>query len=126
MALSTLPDAAYHAAADRVLTAIERQADAWLQQGTIDIDTQRSGGLLELELPNGSKVVINKQPPLQEIWLAARNGGFHFRVGEDGRWRDTRDGCEFFARLSEQVSAQGGMPLQWPADAGIADLNAAP
>ena len=115
MSSTTLTDTEYHDAADRVLEAIERQADEWLQQGVIDIDTNRAGGLLELEFPNGSKVVVNKQPPLHEIWLAARSGGFHYRWS-DGAWL-TRDGQELFARLSEEVSLQAGRPLQWPRDA---------
>jgi CyaY protein len=114
MSTPTAQDSEYHEAADGVLAAIERQADAWLQQGVIDIDTNRSGGLLELEFPDGSKIVVNKQPPLHEIWLAARNGGFHFRFA-DGAWRDTRDGREFFARLSEEAGAQAGRALDWPA-----------
>src|ERR1700712_2378114 len=107
MSTSTLHDTEYQAAAERLLAAIERQSDDWLQQGVIDIDTHRAGSLLELELPDRSKIVVNKQPPLQEIWLAARNGGFHFRL-VDGAWLDTRDGVEFFARLSEEASRQGG------------------
>jgi CyaY protein len=110
-----LDDREYHAIADRTLARIERQADLWLQQGVVDIDPQRTGGLLELALPDGSKVVVNKQPPLQEIWLAARRGGFHFKWhGRD--WRDTKDHVEFFARLSEQLSAQSGVPLSIAAD----------
>ncbi|HEX4511354.1 MAG TPA: iron donor protein CyaY [Burkholderiaceae bacterium] len=112
MSSSTLPDAEYHAAADRLLAIVERQCDDWLQQGVIDIDANRTGGMLELAFPNGSKAVINKQPPLQEIWLAARGGGFHFRY--DGTaWRDTRDQHEFFARLSAQTTAQAGSDLVW-------------
>jgi CyaY protein len=114
MSTSTLTDTEYHAAADRVLAAIERQADAWLQEGVVDIDTVRAGGLLELEFPNGSKVVVNKQPPLHELWLAARSGGFHFHWSE-GAWI-TNDGQELFARLSEEVSVQAGRPLEWPRD----------
>jgi iron donor protein CyaY len=70
------------------------------------------GLLVELEFPDGSKIVVNKQPPLHEIWLAARNGGFHFKLA-DGGWRDTRDGVEFFARLSEEASRQGGKTLRF-------------
>jgi CyaY protein len=114
MSSPTAQDTEYHEAADGVLAAIERQADEWLQQGIVDIDTNRSGGLLELEFPNGSKIVVNKQPPLHEIWLAARNGGFHFKF-VDGAWRDTRDGREFFARLAEEASVQGGRELPWGA-----------
>jgi len=114
MSTPTLQDTEYQAAADRVLAAIERQCDDWLQQGVIDIDTNRAGSLVELEFPNGSKIVVNKQPPLHEIWLAARNGGFHFKF-VDLAWRDTRDGVDFFARLSEEASRQGGKPLAFAA-----------
>ena len=112
MSSQALSEVEYQAAADRLLAAVERQADAWLQQGVIDIDTNRTGGMLELSFPNGSKVVINKQPPLHEMWLAARAGGYHFRWVEDA-WRDTRDSGEFFARLSEATSAQAGQALDW-------------
>ena len=112
MSTTTLQDTEYQAAAERALAAIERQCDDWLQQGVIDIDTNRSGGLVELGFPDGSKIVVNKQPPLHEIWLAARQGGFHFKW-VDATWRDTRDGVDFFARLSEEASRQAGRPLQF-------------
>ena len=114
MSNSSLPDTEYQAAADRVLATIERHVDDWLQLGVVDIDTQRAGSLLELEFPNGSKIVVNKQPPLQEIWLAARNGGFHFKL-VDAAWRDTRDGVDFFVRLSDEATRQGGKPLRFAA-----------
>jgi CyaY protein len=76
----------------------------------VDIDSQRTGGLLELSLPGGSKIILNTQPPLHEIWLAARAGGHHYRF-VDGQWRDTRDGTEFFAALSQHASAQTGQAL---------------
>lgn len=114
MSPPTLPDADYHAAADRLLATVERQCDDWLQQGVIDIDTSRAGSMLELSFPNGSKAVINKQPPLQEIWLAARGGGFHFRY-DGSAWRDTRDQREFFERLSAETTAQSGASLSWAA-----------
>jgi CyaY protein len=105
-----LPDAEYHRLTDAVLKRIEAAADRWLQDDVIDIDTQRTGGLLELAFPDDSRIVVNTQPPLQEIWLAARAGGFHFRH-VDGRWLDSRDGSEFFAALSQHASAQGGCDL---------------
>ncbi len=111
---STLTDSEYeHLAAD-VLTGIETTIDRWLQQDVVDIDAQRTGGLLELTLPQGSKIVVNTQPPLHELWLAARCGGFHFRYA-DGQWLDTRDGAEFHAVLSRCASEQAGQPLQFAA-----------
>lgn len=94
----------------QVLARIEATVDAWLQDDVIDIDSHRTGGLLELSFPNGSKVVVNTQPPLHELWLAARSGGYHFRW-VDGAWCDTRAGGEFFALLSREASLQAGRSL---------------
>ena len=77
----------------------------------IDIDASRTGGLLELAFPNGSKIVVNTQPPLHELWLAAGTGGHHFRLRGE-RWLD-RDGRELFDVLSECASAQAGKPLRF-------------
>lgn len=108
-AATPLSDADYHAKAGAVLARVEAQIDAWLDADVIDIDTHRTGGLLELAFPNGSKIVINTQPPLQEIWLAARAGGFHFRFVQ-GRWLE-RESQEFFALLSKLAGEQAGKPL---------------
>ena len=113
-AATSLADADYHAKAHAVLDAIEAQADAWLDADVVDIDSHRTGGLLELSFPNGSKIILNTQPPLQEIWLAAKTGGYHFRF-VDGLWRDTRDGTEFLALLSTNASAQSGITLTFSA-----------
>ena len=69
-----------------------------------------SAGVLEIELHDGSKIIVNRHAPAQELWVAARSGGFHFRW--DGRcWRDTRDGSELFAALSALISAQAGVAV---------------
>jgi CyaY protein len=108
----TLSDAQYQAETAALLARIEATADRWLQDDVIDIDTHRTGGLLELAFPNGSKIIINTQPPLHEVWLAAKAGGFHFRWTA-GQWWDTRDGSEFVAALSQHASAQGGQVLRF-------------
>lgn len=110
-AATPLSDADYLARAHAVLARVEAQVDAWLDQDVIDIDTHRTGGLLELSFPNGSKIVLNTQPPLQELWMAARAGGYHFRY-VDGRWLE-REGQEFFALLSRLAGEQGGCALSF-------------
>lgn len=109
---SGLSDAQYQREASALLARVEAQADRWLQDDVIDIDTHRTGGLLELSFPNGSKIIINTQPPLHEVWLAAQAGGFHYRW-VDGHWRDTRDGSEFIEALSQHASQQGGQALSF-------------
>lgn len=111
-AATPLTDAEYTAKTRAMLDHIEAKIDAWLDADVIDIDSHRSGGLLELSLPGGSKIILNTQAPLQELWMAARAGGFHFRY-VDGQWLDTKTGAEFLAELAAQASAQGGQALSF-------------
>jgi CyaY protein len=92
--------------ADATLEAIEAAAEALAQESDLDIEVNRRGNVLELEL-DGGKVIVNSQAPMQEMWLAARAGGFHYRR-ENGQWVDTRSGKELFAALSEILSQQLG------------------
>jgi len=79
-----------------------------LEDCDVDADVQsKSGGVLEIEFDNGTKMVINRHAAARELWVAGRSGGFHFRW-DGALWRDTRDGSELFAALSKLVSAQSG------------------
>ena len=113
--MASLSDVEYQRLAQATLSTVEATVDRWLQDDVVDIDPQRTGGLLELSFPGGSKIVVNTQPPLQELWLASRDGGFHFKH-RDGAWRDTKDGREFFEVLSREASAQAGLKLHFQAD----------
>ena len=97
-------DSEFTALADQALKRIELALD------TCDADldcAMTSEGVLEVEFRDRSKVIINRHSVAQEIWVAARTGGFHFRW--DGQsWRDTKSGRELMAALSELVSAHIG------------------
>jgi CyaY protein len=107
-----LTDAEFDALTRAILSSVEATVDQWLQDDVVDIDTHRSGGLLEMSFPNGSKLVMNTQPPLHELWLAARSGGFHYKH-VNGRWIDTREGRELFDDLSACASEQAGLALRF-------------
>lgn len=108
---SGLTDLEFHQVTGRILATIEATLDQWLQDDVVDIDARRTGGLLEMSFPNGSTIVVNTQPPLHELWLAARAGGYHFRH-QGGRWAE-REGHEFFELLSQRASEQAGTPLKF-------------
>ena len=95
------------AACDRALLAIE---DAIDRCGG-DVQTGRRGQVLELEFDDDSKIIVNGNTPVREIWVAAKAGGFHFRW-HDGQWRDSRSGDELFDSLSRLVSQQSGSPVR--------------
>lgn len=93
--------------AERTLSSIEAALDSTALLDLVDLECSRSGNVLEIELvDNGSKIIVNSQAPLHEMWVAAKSGGFHYK--HDGQcWRNTRDGSELFAALSIMISQQG-------------------
>lgn len=93
--------------ADEVLSRIETTLEQITQATDIDIDCTRNGNVLEVEfMHNRSKIIVNSQAPLQEMWVAAKSGGFHYKR-ENGYWINTRDGSELYASLSTMLSQQG-------------------
>ena len=105
-----MSDSDYLSRAEAVLAAVE----AALDDIDADIEAERNGNVLTLEFENGSKIIVNLQPPMQEVWIAAQAGGFHFRY-IDGEWRDTRNGTEFYAALSDYATQQAGEPVRFAA-----------
>jgi len=99
------------AQAEASLDAIEAALDKLNDEDVVDVECSRSGNVLEIEfLDNGSKIIVNSQAAMQELWVASRSGGYHYRQKE-GKWINTRDGSELMASLSEMVSTQGGAPV---------------
>lgn len=96
----------YHQLAEDTLLQIEQAIEAT----GIDIECENSGELLELEFVNRSKIIINKQPPLMQIWVATKFNGHHFEY-RDGLWIDNRSGVELWALLSEAASKQAEQPI---------------
>jgi CyaY protein len=92
--------------ADACLQQVQEIFELAFENDELDVDCKRSGNVLEIEfVSNGSKVIVNSQAPMQEMWLAAKSGGFHYK--HDGQhWRNTRDGTEFFEALNAIAKLQ--------------------
>jgi CyaY protein len=94
----------FESMADATLARIGRALD----ESGADCDCETKGaGVLELEFADASRIIVNRQSAAQEIWVAAKSGGYHFRWN-GSKWVDTRDGGELFATLSKLVSGQSG------------------
>lgn len=91
----------------QIESAVEQAAD----EGA-DVDFEMQGGILEIECADGSKIIVSPHVIAQEIWVAARSGGFHFRHDDALGWVDTRTGAPLFARLVEILQQQGQVSLQ--------------
>jgi CyaY protein len=96
--------------AETALAAIERACDHINDVSDADIDNQRSGGMITLTFANRSQIIVNLQKPLQEIWMAAQAGGFHYKFNS-GQWLNTKDNSEFFTELTKYSSQQAGQEV---------------
>jgi len=94
--------------ADAIFTRIENALDS----SSSDIDYSLNGHVLEIEFDNGTKIIINRHTANQEIWVAAKSGGFHYSF-QDGRWLSTRDNSELFKKLGELVQLSSGESIQF-------------
>ncbi|MBL8510920.1 MAG: iron donor protein CyaY [Betaproteobacteria bacterium] len=97
----------FHRLVDGVLSDLEHRLDAV----DADIDTELSGGILTLTFERGTKIIINRQTPNREIWVAAKSGGYHFKFNGE-QWLDTRSQQPLWSLLSAVIGEQAGIEIQ--------------
>ena len=102
-----MTESEFHSAVDAVLARVESSIE-----NEPDLDVDLEAGILTVSLADGSRIIVNRQTPNREIWVAARSGGFHF-AWRDGEWRDTRSGAELFASLTRIIALQAGENVEW-------------
>ena len=76
---------------------------AHIEDNYPDLDAQSQGAIVEIENQDGQKIIINQQTPMQEVWLASRSGGYHFKWN-GATWVNTRDGADFWEFLNTTLS----------------------
>src|SRR5947207_15543000 len=92
--------------ADAVLVRIAQALD----ESGADCDCETKGeGVLELEFSDGGRIVVNCHSAAQEVWVAAKSGGYHFR-GSDSDWVDTREAGDLFVEIAKLVRNKDGSP----------------
>lgn len=77
-----MDESEYHNICDELFDGMELLLDE------ADADYFRSGGVLEIETAAGNKIIISRQTPLREIWVAEKTAGRHFKL-QNGEWQDT-------------------------------------
>lgn len=102
-----MTESEFHRAVDAVLARVEAAVEA-----APELDVDLESGILTIGCPDASRIIVNRQTPNREIWVAARSGGFHF-AWREGAWRDTRSGDELFASLARVIESQAGVRVAW-------------
>jgi len=95
---------------DETLQEIEEAVD----ESGADIDYENAGGILTLIFADGSQIIVNRQTPARQLWLAARDGGYHFDFDANReQWVRDTDGEELFSVLARTCSHQAGEPVEF-------------
>ncbi|GGO78039.1 protein CyaY [Marinobacterium nitratireducens] len=96
---------------DQTIEAIEEVLD----DADSDLDYEAQGGMLTVKCENGSQVIFTRQPPVSQLWVAARNGGFHFDFDPASqRWLRDSDQAPLAEVLSDIFQAQAGEDFSFP------------
>ncbi|WP_035015653.1 iron donor protein CyaY [Catenovulum agarivorans] len=103
--MSQLTETQYHQLVDDILLQIEQKLEEI--EDDLDIDYENFGGKLDIEFADRSKIILNTQEPLLQLWVATKYNGYHFNY-QDGQWIDERFGDEFWHFIEEAVSKQAG------------------
>lgn len=91
---------------DETLLAIEQA----LENSEADLDWDLGGDILDIEFPNRSHIVINRQTPSRQIWVATKGGGFHFDYDDATEsWRLGNQ--ELMQFLSAACTQQAGVAV---------------
>ncbi len=94
---------------DDTLLAIEEAID----ESGADIDYENIAGILTLGFDDDSQVILNRQGAASQLWLAAKNGGFHFDWdGEGGGWVRDTDRASLERVLNEALSLHAGEAIE--------------
>lgn len=90
----------------RVDATLER-IEELLDDAETDLDCESNGGMLTVKCENGSQIIFTRQPPVKQLWVATRNGGFHFDHDGEQWLRDT-DGASLTEVLTAAFAEQAG------------------
>jgi CyaY protein len=115
-AVETIDDKQFYQLGSNLLHSVELALESADDELDLDLDVERQGGnVINIRFRDKSVIVVNTQPPLHEIWVAAKSGGYHYRwAGTLAKplWLDTKTGKELLSDLSEFASTQAGQPIK--------------
>lgn len=103
-------DAAYSASVASFFKRLVTAVDA-VDPDLLECDA--TGDMVTITAPrSNTKVIINTQRAVSQIWVAGRGEGVHFSRGADGRWLDDKGkGLELGAWVAECVRDASGVAI---------------
>jgi CyaY protein len=116
LTVEAIDDKQFHQLGSNLLQSIEVALEAADDELDLDLDVERQGGnVINIRFRDKSVIVVNTQPPLHEIWVAAKSGGYHYRWAgtmATPLWLDTKTGRELLGDLTQFASTQAGQAVK--------------
>lgn len=95
--------------ANQVFVETLEQLEELLDHCDADIDYDTISDILTIEFANDTKIIINFQSANDQLWLAARSGGYHYDLdSQTGQWKNDRSGEDLYDDLSRLATEQAG------------------
>jgi len=102
-----MSEAQFHERVDNLFLQVEEILD----EAESDIDYVNTGGLMTIICENKSQIILSRQGPLSQVWLACLAGGLHFDL-QVSCWHLTVDANQTLGQcLTQALQAQANEHL---------------
>ncbi|WP_343183062.1 iron donor protein CyaY [Buchnera aphidicola (Neophyllaphis podocarpi)] len=91
-----------------LMISVENKLDEY--NNKIDIECEINNDVMYISFKNNSKIIINRQKFLKQVWLATQINGYHFNY-LNKCWICNRTGLNFWKILEISCSSQSGYKI---------------
>lgn len=105
-----MAEMSYSVRASQMLENILEQLEA--EAACDDLDIDMVDGVLKLGFEDGGQIIINRQEPLEQLWVASPLGPAHFSF-DSGRdvWLDNKNASTLMETLGQALTLKLGVPV---------------
>ncbi len=105
-----MADISYSVRASQMLENIMEQMEA--EAACDDLDMDMVDGVLKIGFEDGGQIIINRQEPLEQLWVASPLGPAHFSFdSERNLWLDDKNGSALMETLGRALTLKLGVAV---------------
>ena len=98
-----MAEVSFSVQASQMLETIVEQLEA--ESACDDLDMDIVDGVLKIEFEDGGQIIVNRQEPVRQLWVASPLGPAHFSFDAGrGAWIDAKTGATLMETLSQALT----------------------
>lgn len=106
-----MPEVSFQVRADKAMESLLSALE--MEDALEDCDMDINNEVFTLDFPDGAKLIINKQAPMEQLWLASPEGPAHFNYeAEQDEWVNDRTGEGLISTLERVLSDKTGETIR--------------